>query len=74
MQIFILMTHERKYRILLRNQLHWLNRHGVNLRYKAKKLYENRINDTLPRRIKNRSCDLKLLEQKCIEYSKNTEK
>lgn len=74
MQIFILMTHERKYRILLRNQLHWLNRHGVNLRYKVKKLYENRINDTLPRRIKNRCCDLKLLEQKCIEYSKNTEK
>ncbi len=65
---------ERKYRILLNNQIHWLNRYGVNLRNKAMELYESRINDTIPPRIKNRCCDFTLLEQKSIEYLKEKKK
>ncbi len=70
----ILCDNERKYRIMLSNQLHWLNRHGINLRYKAKKLYENRVKNTLPERIKDRCCDFQLLEQKCLAYSNVVEK
>lgn len=66
---YALSDSERKYRILLNNQLRWLNRHGINLRHKAKKLYENRTKNTIPVRIKDRCCDFQLLEEKCLAYS-----
>ena len=64
---------ERRYRILLNNQLHWLNRNGINLKYKAKELYANRVNNTLSQRMKERCCDFQLLEEKSIEYLKKKE-
>ena len=65
---------ERRYRILLNNQLHWLNRNGINLKYKAKELYANRVNNTLSQRMKERCCDFQLLEEKCLAYSNVVEK
>lgn len=60
---------EKLYLKLLKKQLRWLNRHGEDLRKKARILYTRRINSQLPKIISNRCCDFALLEQKCIEYT-----
>lgn len=65
---------EQKYKILLRNQLRWLNRDGGKLKNIAHKLYEKRLDGTLPFRIQERCCDFKRLEDKCIEYEKIVKK
>ena len=59
---------EEKYKILLQNQLRWLNRDGRMLRNIAYSLYEKRINGTLSNRIQRRCCDFYLLEKKCKEW------
>ena len=61
---------EEKYKILLQNQLRWLNRDGRMLRNIAYSLYEKRINGTLSNRIQRRCCDFYLLEKKFFANSK----
>lgn len=36
---------------------------------RAEKLYNDFINDVLPKNIKDRCCNFKLLEEKCKEYN-----
>ncbi len=60
-----------KYRILLDNQLAWLNAHYIQLRNKSKKLYKNYVKGKLNKKIKERCCNFKLLEEKCKEYNEN---
>lgn len=59
-----------KYRILLNNQLSWLNKDASNLRKKTKRLYNLYNNKKLNKNIFDRCCNFKLLEEKCIEYNK----
>lgn len=59
-----------KYRILLNNQLSWLNSNASNLRKKTKRLYTLYNNKRLNKTIFDRCCNFKLLEEKCIEYNK----
>ncbi len=63
---------EKQYKILLNNQLRWLNRYGKFLRENALKLYKKKIENKLPKKTNERCCDFKLLEEKCKEY-KNEE-
>ena len=59
---------EENYRKLLQLQLRFLNRNSKYLLQRAQTLYNKYIDGTLNIRIKNRCCDFKLLEEKCLEY------
>jgi len=59
---------ELKYQKLLREQLVWLNANYKQVKNKSFKLYELYNSGRLPDNIKNRCCNFKLLEQKCLEY------
>lgn len=59
---------ELKYQKLLREQLNWLNANYYQIKNKAFKLYQMYISDKLPENIRERCCNFKLLEEKCIEY------
>lgn len=59
---------EQKYQKMLIEQLDWLNAHYRQKKSKSFKLYNLYINDKLPKNIKIRCCNFKLLEEKCKEY------
>lgn len=61
---------ELKYQKLLREQLTWLNANYNQVKNKSCKLYESYVKDNLPGNIKDRCCNFKLLEEKCMIYSK----
>ena len=54
---------------MLKEQIYWLNRNSEKLYNKAQKLYENYIYNKINTTTKNRCCNFKLLEEKCIEYN-----
>ena len=60
---------EMKYQKLLKEQLSWLNANYSLVKNKSFKLYNSFINNNLPESVKNRCCNFKLLEKKCIEYT-----
>ena len=60
-----------KWHNLLKKQLQWLNRNSTNIRSKANKLYKMYINNSIPERIKIRTCNFILLEEKCKEHKKD---
>lgn len=60
---------EVKWLNLLKNQLVWVNEHKDLICGKAEKLYELYNDNKLPKTLKLRCCDFKLLEEKCIEYN-----
>lgn len=55
---------------LLKKQLHWLNENKLKIIYKADNLYALYVSNLLPDNIKNRCCNFKFLEEKCMEYNK----
>ena len=57
---------------LLRNQLRWLTSNKKEIMTKSKLLYNLYKNDKLPKNVKDRCCNFPLLEQKCVEYNKNS--
>lgn len=62
---------DERYRILLKKQLIWCNKNSAEIITTAEKLYESicysgKVDSTL----KNRCCNFRLLERKCIEYMK----
>ena len=61
---------ELKYQKLLREQLDWLNANFKQVKNKSFKLYQLYISGKLPESIRERCCNFKLLEEKCVEYSK----
>ena len=61
---------ELKYQRLLSQQLAWLNANYHQVKNKSFKLYQLYNNDKLPKNIKARCCDFKLLEDKCLQYNK----
>ena len=61
---------EQKYHELLKDQFEWLNKHYEQIKSISKKLYNLYNNDKLPSSIKQRCCNFKLLEDKCLEYNK----
>ena len=65
-------TNEEKYRLLLKKQYEFLFDNILELKSKAKKLYYLYCHNYLDKKIKNRCCNFKLLEEKCHEYSKVT--
>lgn len=60
---------EEKYRKLLKKQIYWLNRNSEKVFGRAEKLYNDFINDVLPKNIKDRCCDFRVLEEKYKEYN-----
>lgn len=60
---------ELKYQKLLKEQLSWLNANYIQIKNKSYKLYTSYNNEKLPLKIKERCCNFKLLEEKCIEYN-----
>ena len=61
---------EIKYQNLLKEQLKWLNKNYNQVKNKSLRLYELYNNEKLPQNIKQRCCNFKLLEEKCMEYNK----
>lgn len=61
---------ELKYQKLLQMQLNWLNANYYQVKNKSFKLYKLYNSGKLPQKIKDRCCNFKLLEEKCIEYEK----
>ncbi len=61
---------EIKYQNLLKEQLKWLNKNYNQVKNKSFRLYELYNNEKLPQNIKQRCCNFKLLEEKCMEYNK----
>ncbi len=61
---------EQKYQQLLKQQLQWLNEHYNQLKNKSFKLYQLYNRGRLPENIKERCCNFKLLEEKCLQYLK----
>lgn len=60
-----------KYITMIKKQLLWLNKHRLQILFKAGRLYDYYLANLLPDNIKNRCCNFKLLEEKCEEYNKN---
>ena len=58
-----------KYQKLLKEQLAWLNANYIQVKNKACKLYQLYNNERLPKNIRERCCDFRLLEEKCIKYN-----
>ena len=63
-------SNEEKYQKMLKEQWYWLNRNSVILRKRAKMLYVKYISGNLGNSVQKRCCNFKLLEEKCVEYSK----
>lgn len=61
---------ELKYQKLLQEQLDWLNKNYYQVKNKSFKLYKLYNNGKLTENIKNRCCNFKLLERKCLDYNK----
>ena len=61
---------EQKYQELLKDQFNWLNKHYNKIKNISKKLYDMYNSNKLPSSIKQRCCNFKLLEDKCLEYNK----
>jgi len=59
---------ESKYQKLVKEQLNWLNSNYDQVKNKSIKLYNLYNNGKLPENIKERCCNFKLLEEKCMEY------
>ena len=62
-----------KYLILLQKQLKWLNNNVEQVKNKSKNLYNLYIQGRLPKNIKKRCCDFKLLEKACKKYNDKKE-
>lgn len=60
---------ELKYQNMLKEQLIWLNANYNQLKSKSAKLYKFYAEDRLSKNIKERCCNFKLLEKKCLEYN-----
>lgn len=60
---------EFKYQKLLKEQLDWLNANYHQVKNKSFKLYELYNSEKIPKNIKDRCCNFKLLEDKCKEYN-----
>lgn len=63
-------TEEAKYQKLLKEQLIWLNSHYNQVKNKSFRLYQLNNSGKLSQNIKERCCNFKLLEEKCLEYNK----
>lgn len=59
---------DEKYKMLLQNQIFWLNRNIEKVYSKSYKLYKKYVSKKLDSKIAKRCCNFKLLEQKCREY------
>lgn len=64
-----LITSELKYNNMLKEQLSWLNANYYQVKNKSFKLYNMYNECKLPTNIKDRCCNFKLLEEKCLEYN-----
>lgn len=62
---------ETNYQKLLIKQLKWLNSYEYQLKSKAFNLYNLYNKGLLPKNIRVRCCNFKLLEEKCLMYNKN---
>ena len=69
MNIRSLNENDEKYRKLLKKQIYWLNRNNEKVYGRAEKLYQNYLNNTLPKNIKDRCCNFKLLENICKKFN-----
>lgn len=64
-----LTLNEEKYQKLLKEQLAWLNANYIQVKDKSYKLYILYNKGRLPKNIRERCCNFKLLEEKCLEYT-----
>lgn len=66
----VITTEELKYQKLLKEQLAWLNANYYQVKNRSFKLYQLYNKGNLPKNIKLRCCNFKLLEEKCLQYNK----
>lgn len=61
---------DSKYKALIENQTTFLNDHRQKLLNKVKVFRAQADKGFLPQRVQERCCNFKLLEEKCVEYTK----
>ena len=61
---------DSKYKALIENQTTFLNDHRQKLLNKVKVFRAQSDKGFLPQRVQERCCNFKLLEEKCVEYTK----
>ena len=61
---------EKEYKALIENQTTFLNDHRQKLLNKVKVFRAQADKGFLPQRVQERCCNFKLLEEKCVEYTK----
>ncbi|WP_035946016.1 type III toxin-antitoxin system ToxN/AbiQ family toxin [Fusobacterium necrophorum] len=59
---------EKKYGILCEDQLIWCNDNLERIEKNFKKLYTLSVNGKLPESIRDRCCNFRVLEHRCLEY------
>ena len=59
-----------QYRNLLINQIKWISNNRLRIENKARNLYYLIINGNVTKKLEERCCDFRLLEQKCDEFMK----
>ena len=59
-----------QYQELLKNQYTWLSKNYTQVRNISSKLYNLYLKNRLASNIRDRCCNFKLLEKKCIEFNK----
>ena len=64
-----LTLNEAKYQKLLKEQLAWLNANYIQVKDKSYKLYTLYNKGKLPETMRERCCNFKLLEEKCLKYT-----
>ena len=62
-------NNDLKYYNMLNKQYLWLNKNYIEINTRSFNLYTLYNNNKLSDNIKNRYCNFKLLEEKCIEYN-----
>lgn len=60
---------DKEYNNLMKKQIYWLNRNKETLYSKSLKLYTKYINNKLDLKVRERCCNFKLLEEKCVEWN-----
>lgn len=64
---------DKKYRMMLKKQISWINQNELRIHNRARNLYYLIINGHTTKQLLKRCCDFRLLERKCDEFMKEHE-
>ena len=57
-----------KYKIILKNQINWIEQNGLRIQNRARNLYYLILNKHTTEALLERCCDFRMLERRCDEF------